>query len=156
MPRKTKRAESQEHLNRRQALGVSSLWDSVPPSLIVSLVQAYASTGDAILFGSSADREVASIRIYRAGRPYSVYFRNLKGLEGALDLLERNCPAMRKLQTVSAWSPPDVQVKSTPTRVVGALEMALNDENVRKIEDMTERNKAFARKYSELRKSGVA
>ena len=156
MPRKQTRKESQEHLKRRQPLGVSSLWDSVDASLIVNLVRAYASTGDAILFGSSADREVASIRIYRGGRPYSVYFRNLKGLEGALDLLERNCPAMRKLQTVSAWSPPDVQVKSSPTKPHGAVEVALNDENVRKIEDIVERNKAFARKLAELKQIGVA
>ena len=101
---------------RLQPLGVSSLWDSVPPDVIMTLIRSYASMGDAILFGTSADRAVASIRVYRGGVPYSVYFRNLEGLDEALDRLDRHCPAFTRPVTVSQWSPPESQVKSPPNK----------------------------------------
>lgn len=113
MPKKPRSSSHQTRDPKRLIpLGVSSLWDSVPPDVILTLIRSYASMGDAILFGTSADRAVASIRIYRGGVPYSVYFRNLDGLDEALDRLDRHCPAFTRPVTVSQWSAPDSQVKS--------------------------------------------
>lgn len=156
MPRKRKPKETAEYSQRKQPLGVSSLWDSVPDAVIVNLVRAYASMGDAILFGTSADREVAAIRVYRYGTPYSVYFRKMELLDDALDRLDRYMPAMRAPVTVSSWSPPQVQVKTTPRKPLSDVEEVLADENVRKIEDIVERNKAFASRLREIQINRVA
>lgn len=149
MPKK-KAKETAAHAQRKQALGVSNIWDEVPHSTIVSLLLAYASMGDSILFGSSADRQVASIRVYRSGVPYSVYFRTLNDLPAALERLDRYMPSIRRIAPVWTEDVPDVQVKPTPKATPKTWIEVLNSDNVRLIEGRDERIMAFAREMARL------
>lgn len=149
MPRK-KRTESAEHAQRKQPLGVANIWGEVPHSTIVELVLAYAAMGDSILFGTSADRQVASIRVYRSGVPYSVYFRKLDDLPDALKRLDRYMPAMRQASPVWVESVPAVQVKTTPKATPKSWIEVLNSDNVRLIENRDERIRAFALEMDRL------
>lgn len=103
-----------EHAKRRQPLGVSSLWTDVPDDVILTIVRDYASMGDAVMFGTSADRAVCSIRVYRNGTPYSTYFRGLHDLPAALERLDKFMPAMRTITVATLLPDTAVQVKSTP------------------------------------------
>lgn len=140
---------SKPHVSTRTPLvnpdeGRSSVWEEVPDSVIVSLVRAYASEGDAILFGTSQDREVCAIRVYRDGSPYSVYFRKLADLETAVDRLGRYRPARHKPLPISPIAEPQEQV-STPPRQKGAtLEDVYNHPDVIASRDTADGPKIFA------------
>lgn len=147
MPAKAK-SHSQKYgkSERLPPIGLSSLWDSVSDETLGKIVRSYASMGDAVMFGSSQDRQVASIRVYRAGRPYSVYFRKIGELQSALERLDRFMPSMRPVVTLEAKQLPEVQVQPKRGNTLPSVQDVLNDDSVRLIEDVVERNRAFARK----------
>ena len=150
MPRKSTHKPHPSHEKRRQPLAVSSVWDDVPDAAIVALVRSYIACGDAILFGSSQDEAVAAIRVYRAGSPYSVYFRKTADFETAVDRLERYRPPIRRLQTVGSWSPPLEQGKPTHTKGTSNLDQVYNDPEVLAARDTPDSARVFARRRKEI------
>lgn len=150
MTRKSTHKPNPSHEKRRQPLAASSPWDDVDDAAIVALVRAYIHSGDAILFGSSQDQEVAAIRVYRAGSPYSVYFRKAADFETALDRLERYRPPMRRLQTVGSWSPPLEQDKPNRTKGTSNLDQVYNDPEVVAARDTPDSARVFARRRKEI------
>ena len=150
MPRKSTHKPHPSHEKRRQPLAVSSVWDDVPDAAIVALVRSYIACGDAILFGSSQDEEVAAIRVYRAGSPYSVYFRKTADFETAVDRLERYRPPMRRLQTVGSWSPPLEQGKPNHTKGTSNLDQVYNDPEVLAARNTPDSARVFARRRKEI------
>jgi len=110
-----KRAPTQNraHADRQYPLlsasGVGVTWNDVPDALIVELVRAYTSGGDAILFGTSKGQDVCAIRVYRGREPYAVYFRKAAEIGEAIDRLYRLRPA-RKPQALPGAEPvPEAQ-----------------------------------------------
>lgn len=111
MRRGTPNARTQQpNAKRPNPLGVCRIWDDVPDEVIARLVREYSAMGDGLLLGSSADREVASIRIYRSGASYSVYFRRLGDLDEALARLARYMPSLKQRTVITEPPLPVVQV----------------------------------------------
>lgn len=92
-PKETSHSRRQYPLLSASGVGVN--WNDVPDNLIVELVRAYTSGGDAILFGTSKGQDVCAIRVYRGREPYSVYFRKASEMGEALDRLYRLRPARK-------------------------------------------------------------
>ncbi len=142
--------QSKPHAATRKPLvppdeGLSSVWEDVPDSVIVGLVRAYASEGDAILFGTSQDRAVCAIRVYRDGSPYSVYFRKLADLETAPERLGRYRPARHKPLPISPIAEPQEQVSTTPRQKTATLDDVYNHPDVVASKDTPEGPLIFAR-----------
>lgn len=103
----------EEHARRQYKLlpatPTSASWSDVPESVILDLVRSYADSGDAILFGKSADQSVLAIRVYRQGQGYSVYARGIERVGEAVERLAKYRPPRTKRDAIASDSPPAVQ-----------------------------------------------
>lgn len=84
-------------------------WADVPDSVLLDLIRSYADSGDAILFGTSADQSVLAIRVYRHGEGYSVYARGVEAVGDAVDRLARHRPPRTQRDAIASVSSSAVQ-----------------------------------------------
>lgn len=115
MDAKRKKAVIEAHAQRQYRLlpssATSTKWSDVPDAVILDLVRSYADSGDAVLFGTSADQSVLAIRVYRSGLGYSVYSRGVERLGEAIERLYRMRPPRTQRAPLGAVGNPAVQVK---------------------------------------------
>lgn len=113
MDKKRKDAILREHAKRQYRLPpatpTSANWSDVPDHVILDLVRSYSDSGDAILFGKSADQSVLAIRVYRQGQGYSVYARGVERVGEAIERLERFRPPRTKRDAIASDGMPAVQ-----------------------------------------------
>lgn len=144
-----------EGAKRAKSLTIVRQWEDVPAEVIKSLVVAYAGMGDAILFGSSQDREVMALRVYRAGGGYSVYARTLDAFDTALERLDRYCPSLTPLHRVAPPRPSQEQVKTPPSKRVPFDWESLKPVNKQENQISEERMRKLASGLARMRQNKV-
>lgn len=103
-------------VDRSTGLSVALSWLDIPQGVIQQLIALYAATGDSILFGTSKDKQVLAIRVYRDGQSYAVYVKDLQLLGDALERLFIICPPLEPPSKVRSVSPPaTASLPSAPT-----------------------------------------